>query len=100
MAEEIELKIFDALMIIKKNPHLLKIFKSLITEDPEKQEKKIVLTKELLNALKSDKGGFKHGSFSAIGITIRNNTGWFNRAIGTQVDEQSYNHALLTRNNK
>lgn len=63
----------------------------------------LVLTRELVNACRSDKGGFRYevmhgltGLYPEEGLT----SGWVDRLIGTRIDRAKYDHLLTIRNKK
>ena len=68
--------------------------------DPLNGDEKVMLSRDDLLALRSNKNGFRNTALAAIGIKIKGEAGWLERAIGKVVLKTDYQKALLLRNKK
>lgn len=59
---------------------------------------KLILTRELLNNLKTDTGCFTGNFCRKMNIKTRCNKGWSSRLIGTEIDAGLYGELLEERN--
>lgn len=53
------------------------------------------LTKESIEFLRTDRGGFTKATLNALGLSFKTPTGWIERLIGKEVSEKQYKRACL-----
>lgn len=59
---------------------------------------KIVLTKGLINACETDRGGLTDATIAALGVNVNNKVkGWRDRLVGTAITVMNYSKALEGR---
>lgn len=54
----------------------------------------MILTRRLIENLKTVKGGFNYATLSALGVKTPPTSGWINNLIGTVISEEEYEIAL------